>query len=166
MPSDQGGFSRLPKDPEQRARRSRADLQRSIVGTTHVVGLGAICDLGSTSSDGRSQTFSISEFALLDDGRRVILHSERGYGIGWGSNIVPPSHLAAHDTRETITQQVLTAVQPDEDNTTDDHPWQWLAQLAQVRGLNVSKEDLRNLPYEVVLDESVIQWLDSGKQVP
>lgn len=79
---------------------------------------------------------------------------------------MPPSHLAAHDTRETITQQVLTAVQPDEDNTTDDHPWQWLAQLAQVRGLNVSKEDLRNLPYEVVLDESVIQWLDSGKQVP
>src|SRR4051812_18045130 len=51
-----------------------------------VVGLGAICDLDPRTPDkARSQSFSVSEFATLEDGRRVILHEDRGFTIGLGS---------------------------------------------------------------------------------
>jgi hypothetical protein len=156
-----GNFTSLPRSSDESPRRSGADSAQTIVGPTRVVGLDAICDLGRTSKDGRSQAFDISEFALLDDGRRVILHSERGYAIGWGSNIEPPADLATYDTRESIAQQVLNTVLPDDDGP-DDHPWEWLAELARARGLNVTAEDLRSLPYEVVLDDSVTVWLDSA----
>jgi hypothetical protein len=50
-----------------------------------VVGLGAICDLRSQQPNQPfSQSFSVSEFVTLDDGRRVILHEDRGFTIGWG----------------------------------------------------------------------------------
>jgi hypothetical protein len=159
-----GGFAPLPRDPDEPVSRFTADQAEKIVGPVLVVGLGAICDLRRASP--RSQSFKISEFALLDDGRRVILHSERGYSIGWGSNVEIPAELAPFDTRESITQQVLNTVLPDDDDSQDAHPWEWLAELARARGLDVTSEDLRVLPYEVVLDESVTRWLDSGEARP
>jgi hypothetical protein len=54
-------------------------------------------------------------------------------------------------------------VLPDDDDCEDAHPWEWLAELARARGLDVTSEDLRLLPYEVVLDDSVTRWLDSGE---
>ena len=38
------------------------------------------------------------------------------------------------------------------------HPWSWLAALAEARGLSVTADDLRALPYEVVLTDDVRQW--------
>jgi len=103
--------------------------------------------------DGRQCSFKISEFALLENGERVILHDERGYTSRISSGDIWP-----HETAENIERDVLTAVLPDDDNV-DDHPWQWLAELAQARRINVTADDLRLLPYEVVLSERVIQRL-------
>ncbi len=53
-----------------------------------VVGLGAICDLGPQPSDeARSQSFSVSEFVTLEDGRPVILH--RGSRLHHRLAIIP-----------------------------------------------------------------------------
>ena len=122
-----------------------------------VVGLGAICDLRPQRSDeARSQSFSVSEFATLEDGRRVILHEARGFTISWRSSGESGS---APETCEGITRDVLTTVLPDDDECGEDHPWSWLADLARARGLNVTAEDLRGLPYEVILTDKVRRWL-------
>jgi len=125
-----------------------------------VVGLGAVCGLSPpvADNDGRSgQSFWVSEFALLADGRRVILHEERGFSIskvlGGG---VP---VAFGFTADSITRDVLNVVLPDEDDCHDDHPWSWLAELARSRGLNVGAEDLLGLPYEVVFTANLNHWL-------
>ncbi len=120
-----------------------------------VVGLGAICDLDPTwNRDPSENNFRVSEFALLDNGERVILRDERGYG-GRSSS----GDIWAHETVETITRDVLTTVLPDDYDIDEEHPWEWLAELAQAQGIDVTADDLRQLPYEVVLTERVLQRL-------
>ncbi len=53
------------------------------VAPGRVVGLGAVCDLGPPRLDQEhTHSFDVSEFVLLDDGRRVTLHRDRGFTIG------------------------------------------------------------------------------------
>jgi hypothetical protein len=124
-----------------------------------VVGLGAICDLRPQRLDeAGSQSFSVSEFVTLEDGRRVILHEDRGFTIGWRSSGEPGSgDIRGQETLDSITRNVLTVVLPDE--SAEDHPWSWLADLARARGLKVTAEDLRGLAYEVILTDKVTRWL-------
>jgi len=127
-----------------------------------VVGLGAICDLGP-QRDAGSQSFSVSEFVALDDGRRVLLHVDRGFTIGWRSSDSSGSgDSRGHETQDSITRDVLNVVLPDDDECLEDHPWSWLANLARARGLDVTAEDLRGLAYEVVLTDEVTRWLASA----
>jgi hypothetical protein len=122
-----------------------------------VVGLGAICDLDPAGNhDPRENGFKVSEFALLDTGERVTLHAERGYGGRSSSGVI-----WAHETVETITRDVLTTVLPDDDDIDEEHPWEWLAELAHAQGIDVTADDLRQVPYEVVLTERVLHRLPS-----
>lgn len=121
-----------------------------------VVGIGASCDLEPPRPDSpRSQSFSVSEFVTLADGRRVILHAERGFT----GRLSSPGDLRDYLTPESITADVLNVVLPDDDEPTEDHPWEWLAGLAQARGLTVTVDDLRGLPYEVILTDKLKRWL-------
>lgn len=124
-----------------------------------VVGIGAICDLGPQRLDVRSQGFAVSEFVTLEDGRRVLLHQDRGFTIGIPHRESGSDDVRDHETPDSITQSVLIAVLPDDDDPEEDHPWPWLAELARARGLDVSAEDLRDLTYEVVLTDDVTRWL-------
>src|SRR5688572_5376273 len=125
-----------------------------------VVGLGALCDLDPRTPDkARSQSFSVSEFATLEDGRRVTLHEDRGFTIGLGSPRETAADLRKYETLESLTRSVLNTVLPDDDDPAEDHPWSWLADLARARGLNVTADDLRSLPYEVTFTDEVRRWL-------
>ena len=69
-----------------RAHPDAADVHRKFlpVEPARVVGIGAICDvLPRRLGEARSQSYSVSEFVTLEDGRRVILHEDRGFTIGW-----------------------------------------------------------------------------------
>jgi hypothetical protein len=124
-----------------------------------VVGLGAICDLDPRTPDkARSQSFSVSEFVTLEDGRRVILHEDRGFTIGLGSSR-ETADLRRGETLESLTRNVLSVVLPDNDDAAEAHPYSWLADLARARGLNVSADDLRSLAYEVTFTDKVRGWL-------
>ena len=134
------------------------------VKSGRVVGLGAICDLRpQTSDEARSESFSVREFVILEDGRRVILHEDRGFTLGWRSSGESRcADIREHVTLESLTQDVLNVVLPDDDKCAEDHPWSWLSDLARARGLNMTAEDLRGLPYEVIFTDKVRRWLASA----
>ena len=124
-----------------------------------VVGLGAICDLDVSPhaiNDKRHHSFTVCEFALLDNRERVTLHSERGY-FGHASS----GSIWAAMTVEEITRDVLNVVLPDPEDG-EEHPWEWLAELAQAHGIDVNADDLRQVPYEVVLTERLLQRLSTS----
>ncbi|MFL6139650.1 MAG: hypothetical protein ACJ74O_17880 [Frankiaceae bacterium] len=105
----------------------------------------------------------MSEFVALADGQRVILHEERGFTIGLRSTSgTDPGDIRDHETPDSIIRNVLNVVLPDDDEPAEDHPWSWLAELARARGLDVTAEDLRGLPYGVILTDRVTRWLTSA----
>jgi hypothetical protein len=136
-----------------------------------VVGLGAWCDFVTEDEyrqrlvrDGwpaeevenlvedfkQGISFDVHEFAELDDGRRLTLHEERGFTTSGGPE---PTDLWRHLTLEHLERDVRTTVLPDDDDTQDEHPWEWLAGLLHVHGVEATTEELRVLPYEVVFSE-------------
>lgn len=125
----------------------------------HVVLLGAFCDIDQEREGGRSLSFTVAEFLQFDDGTQLTLHCDRGFTIGWGvSDPLLPS-ISKSLTRESVTEYVLNAVLPDVDDG-EAHPWQWLARLARDRGVQISPDELRALPYEVVLSASTEAMLE------
>jgi hypothetical protein len=139
-----------------------------------VVGLGAWCDFVTEDGyrqrlvrDGwptdevetliedfkRGVSFVVHEFAELADGRRLTLHEERGFtGVTMASRGPAPSDQWRYLTLENIERDVRIAVLPDDDSQ-DEHPWEWLAGLLHVHGIEATAEELRLLPYDVVFSE-------------
>ena len=91
-----------------------------------------------------SLAFRVEEFADLADGTRVRLHDERGFGLSAGGD--PWRFL----TLERLEADVRATVLPDDaEETGEDHPWDWLAQLLRASGVDAAPADLRELPYVV-----------------
>jgi hypothetical protein len=89
-------------------------------------------------------SFDVHEFAELTDGRRLTLHAERGFTT---------SGQWRHLTLENLERDARTTVLPDDDDTEDEHPWEWLATLLHARGVESTAEALRLLPYDVEFSE-------------
>jgi hypothetical protein len=122
--------------------------------SSRVVGVGAICDFRTGGPEpGPSQGFSVSEFVVLEDGRRVVI-DHRGFTLG--SNV---DSVRAGLTSQIMSQQVLNVVLSDDDESEEEHPWSWLAELARTHGIDVTADELKQLQYEVILTDRVTQWL-------
>lgn len=79
----------------------------------------------------------VQEFAVLDDGRRLWLHEDRGF-----------STSATHMSAGHAEASVLTTVLPDDAEVTgEQHPWEWLASLIRGQGVAVTAEQLKAVPY-------------------
>ena len=166
----EGAWSRYPgkADDDHPGRTYVGDDGEVLVfdSTTAVVGLGAICGLHGADHDdhgrsgGRSGRFWVSEFARLTDGRRVILHEERGFTVGApiGPGVGGPTRAGL---RKRIVDTVLAIVLPDPEDG-EAHPWEWLAALARARGLEVTADDLRGRPYEVVLTDGLTRRIGAS----
>jgi hypothetical protein len=98
----------------------------------------------------RGVSFVVHEFAELADGRRLTLHEERGFTTSRGP---APSDMSWYPTLEHLERDVRTTVLPDDDDTQDEHPWEWLAGLIRAHGVEATAEELRLLPYDVVFSE-------------
>jgi hypothetical protein len=129
----------------------RPDEAHSPLGAPLVVGIGALCDLVAEEDHGRIARFSVEEFVVLDDHSTVVL-DKRGFTVE--SNAQVPAMTAAE-----LTRQVLNVVLPDDDASSESHPWSWLAELAARRGIAVSPAQLRSLDYEVRMGERLARWL-------
>jgi hypothetical protein len=130
--------------------RRRAALPDGAEPRPRPPGWSPFLDVDQTPDDA-SASFDVTEFAICDDGTRVLLHEERGFTIGGGPSHDPWSGLSS----EFLERNVLTTVLPDDDDTDDEHPYEWLADLCRQRGLDVTADDLRRLPYYVELGDEV-----------
>jgi len=129
----------------------RAGVIVRLVGVT-VVGLGAWSELARKDQQGMD--IDVHEFAVLDDGRRVTLHQERGF-----------STSATHITADHAERSVLTTVLPDDAEVTgEDHPWEWLASLIRTHGVAVTPAQLKTMPYVVEFGPRLSALLESEGQ--
>ena len=133
--------------------------------SNEVVGLGAWCDFVppelSLASPG-SVSFAVHEFAVLPGGRRITLHTDRGFGV-WGPRRPTARDPLADMTAERIEANVRTTVLPDEDGTTDEHPYAWLRMLLLMQGVNVTAETLKAVPYTVEFSDRLQRLLNDQR---
>jgi hypothetical protein len=106
----------------------------------------------------RSASFDVAEYGVRDDGTRVLLHQERGFTVG----VVPRCDPWSGVTAEMIERDVLTTVLPDDDDTGDEHPYEWLADLCRQQGVDATADDLRRVPYHVELTSELRHRLGLG----
>lgn len=126
-----------------------------------VVRLGALCELDCESPG--QVSFRVSEYAVLDDGTEVVLHSERGFSA---SNHGPePAEFWHCMTAAGIERDVMGVVLPDDvEETGEEHPWGWLVSLLARAGVVESVEHLRGVPYEVRLGHEVRSRLQRDRE--
>lgn len=108
----------------------------------------------------RGASFDVHEFAVLADGRRLTLHRERGFGVSG------PLDIWTHLTAAQVEADVRNTVLPDDDDTQDEHPWEWLAELIDAHGVQVSPEQLKTVPYTVEFSRRLAKRLQSFRERP
>jgi hypothetical protein len=102
-------------------------------------------------------SFRVEEFAVLADGRRIRLHSERGFGLSPG---VDPWQF---QTLDSLEADVRTTVLPDDaEDTGEDHPWEWLSELLRAQGIEAPPEELRVLRYDVEFSDRLRARISVG----
>ncbi len=138
--------------------------------SARVIGIGAICDFATGAPEqGPSQSFSVKEFLELEDGRYVVVDN-RGFTsssvrelqvLEDGRHVVLENvaHAGTGFTPESMRQQVLNVVLPDDDECVEAHPWAWLAEQARKQGIDVTPGELKALTYQVILTERLAEWL-------
>ena len=118
-----------------------------------VVGLYALCDLqigpGVRALPDDRLEFAVEEFAQLSEGQPVLLRE-----LGWSSapSTGGSATLALYLTEDRVVDNVRTVVLPDDAETSrDEHPWHQLAATLTAKGLPTTADELRELPYDIVL---------------
>lgn len=118
-------------------------------GPVSVVSLGAWCDLESPGT-----SFRVREFALLSDGREVTLLADRGW-----TTSAPLNEISATQVLRNVANVVL----PDNaEETGEEHEWQRFEQRLYEAGVVAPTNELRALPYRVVLSDRLRSRLGPG----
>ena len=112
--------------------------------------------------------FTLEEFVDLSDGRRITLRTDRGFGIGplrvvdsMGKihEVLLGKHLDMiwrFLTRNQLTQDVLTAVEPD-----DESNWlNWMVDQLRSLGVEVNESSVLAAPYRVEFGPLVLSKLE------
>jgi hypothetical protein len=128
-------------------------------GPAVVVALGAWCDLDSPGEDlagGAGTSFKVREFALLSDGREVSLLDGRGWGTSaqWDRLLITD-----------LVRGVYNAVLPDDaEETGEEHEWQHFERRLREAGVVATLDELRSLPYLVILSDRLRSRLGESSQ--
>jgi hypothetical protein len=106
-----------------------------------VVSLGAWGGLEDGSGGGTSCT--VREFAVLSDGREVTLLDDRGWTTTAPLSAISLTH---------VVRNIYNVVLPDDaEQTGDEHEWQRFEQRLHEAGVVVTADQLRALPYRVLV---------------
>ncbi|MFF4416182.1 hypothetical protein ACFYY8_26975 [Streptosporangium sp. NPDC001559] len=113
--------------------------------TRPVIGIYAFCDVDPAASPSGRFDFTVTEFAELSDGQTVLLRE-----TGWSST---PSAGGPLDlSEEILLENVRAVVLPDDAETSNDgHPWQQFVTALVAKGVPVTADELRDVPYTIRL---------------
>ncbi len=119
-----------------------------------VVSLGARCDLDSPEEGaGGGTSFRVREFALLSDRREVTLLDDRGWTTSAPLGGTADGQAAPLPVAQVV-RNVRNVVLPDDAGETgEEHEWQRFAQRLREAGVAVTPDELRVLPYRIVLSD-------------
>jgi hypothetical protein len=125
-----------------------------------VLSLLTLVDLREDDADSRRISVAVTQEAVLDDGRRILLLDGRGWSSelrGAGAGEIPDIWATASE--HEIAEQALVVVGPDEpfggrsqEDMARDH-WEVLAETLRAEGASVNGAQLRVLANRVVLSE-------------
>lgn len=94
----------------------------------------------------------VEEFAVLADGRRLVLREDLGFSsaprgrVGDAKEVEPWRAM----TPDTIEASVLSTVLPDDPESRDAHPSAFLSSHLREQGIPAPPDELRRLRYDVV----------------
>ena len=89
---------------------------------------------------------------LLTDAASRCIRNGGSPASPWRARDLPPDQWR-YLTLENLERDVRTTVLPDDDDTPDEHPWEWLAGLLHLHGVEATADQLRGLPYILVFSE-------------
>jgi hypothetical protein len=104
---------------------------------------------GPNPNDARTMSLSAVHLAVLDNGRRLVLLDDRGWGVHG------PPDIWRHTSFEEIERDARMVVGPDEaygDQSRADREadhWSSLAGILQRQGVVAGADELRALPHDV-----------------
>jgi hypothetical protein len=98
----------------------------------------------------------------LDDGQQVLLLDDRGWGSGaaWTETSV-----------ETVRENARMVVGPDEPppgrsrEAEADLHWSYLRKLAELQGIKIDADELRQLPHDVVIRPRLLARISGGSGI-
>ncbi|WP_248827617.1 hypothetical protein [Frankia sp. Mgl5] len=105
--------------------------------------------LGASS---RTLHFRVEEFATLSDGRRLTLTDDRGWSSKRSGGGAATAWVGL--TVEAVESAVRNVVLPDDAEETGElYSWTHLVERLRALGVETTLEELRRLPYEVILSQ-------------
>ncbi len=69
-------------------------------------------------------------------------------------------------TLDRMEQMVRDTVLPDDDDSSDEHPWEWLVELLRQQGIESSPNDLQRVPYEVEFSARLRAKIAEHTEIP
>ncbi|MFC4627824.1 hypothetical protein ACFO6V_06240 [Promicromonospora alba] len=119
-----------------------------------VIGTVAICDVDETPTANVQPSISIkiTQYVRLSDESLIRLDMDRGVTTG-GSEA--DENISWKRTADDLIAEILDLVQADDRHNPGSHPWEDLAEAAQLRGIDVDGGTLAELPYRVLLTDAV-----------
>ena len=123
-----------------------------MITDSNLTALIASCDVADDQPPSpREYRFQVSELAQLANGDLVLLRDRLGWTVGFIGEDGPPNI-------DEVLSSVENVVLPDEDAPgCEPHPWEWLVTLAAERGLSVTAEQLKEVPYRIYLSDRVLE---------
>lgn len=114
----------------------------------------ALCEIDRTPTDNIRPYISVKiiQCVQMNDGSAISLDMVRGFtAISHG-----PGPATWRRTSTDLITEILDLVRIDDPKKPGEHPWDELSEAAHQRGIDISADSLRNLPYKVILSDEVI----------
>jgi len=133
----------------QRAHRLPFDMS-----SLSVTGLVIICELDEPAAGNSRPTMSMkmTQYLRLSDESMIRLDMDRGV------TSFKHGHTGAISWKRSaadVIAEVLSLVRGDDEAKPDSFPWEAYAEAAQLRGMSVDAEALRDLPHTVLLSDEL-----------
>ena len=146
----------------------RAMDERHDGHVVHVTRLVTFAEVDDTVADPRQMSVSVRHEAVLMNGGRVLLLTDRGWSASG------PPNIWAGTSVEELTDTARMVVGPDEpfggraQQDVEAGHWTSLAAVLRRQGVDATASELRRLPHDVVLSEQLLARIGhrAGDGVP